>query len=81
MALLIVLKGIMKDAGGRGARNNQAKRKLNIFGELGGRCGLANDPAKLEKLKNRTMLLAASIGEIHRLEKVTDSKKKEAEIN
>ena len=36
-----------------------AKQELNIISDLSGQSGIANDPAKLRRLKNRTEMIAS----------------------
>lgn len=57
----------MKDAGGEGATQKLAKRKLDTLGDIKAHCCFANGPERYAKLK-RAAELAVSLSTINRSE-------------
>lgn len=57
----------MKEAGGTGASQKLAKRKLDMFASIKSHSGVANDPSRLKRMKSQ-MEMAASMAEISRQE-------------
>jgi hypothetical protein len=58
---------IMKAAGGTGASQKLAKRKLDMFASIKSHSGVANDPKRLKRMQSQ-LEMAASLAEISRLD-------------
>ena len=71
----LTCREIMKDAGGAGATQKLAKRKLDNLGIIKAHCGVATDPDRIAKLE-RAAQLASSISEIQRVTQVEKKSKK-----
>ena len=73
---------ILKDAGGAGAQMKLAQRKLDLAGDFKSFACVANNDERIANLKNAAMM-ASSIAEIDRINKLDKQKKKsdaEAEL-
>ena len=57
------MSSIVRDSFGEGARQGLARRKLGSVGNVRSSCGLANDPSRIDRLRQRPML-AASLADI-----------------
>jgi hypothetical protein len=74
----LLVRELMKDAGGVGATLRTAQRKLDNFGYIKSHSGLANDPERLERMRNQVDL-TASFADIHNVQARDDQQKKKAE--
>lgn len=73
---------VMSHVHGEGAKQSMAKRKLDALGNIRGDCGLANDPERLQRLRNQ-LQLADSLAEISKAtteEKATKASQATAEL-
>ena len=66
---------ILKDAGGAGAQMKLAQRKLDLAGDFKSFACVANNDERIANLKNAAMM-ASSIAEIDRINKLDKQKKK-----
>jgi len=57
---------VVRDSFGEGGKQKLAKRKLGSVGYVRSSCGMANDPARIKRLRERLML-ASSLAEIFTL--------------
>jgi len=57
---------VVRDSFGEGGKQKLAKRKLGSVGYVRSSCGMANDPARIKRLRERLML-ASSLAEISAL--------------
>jgi hypothetical protein len=64
------VQSILKDAGGAGATQKLAQRKLNNAGAITNHCGLQNNPERVQKLLAAVQLMA-SLAEVSALTKAT----------
>jgi hypothetical protein len=60
---------IAKTTTGEGAKQAMAKRKLDSLGNVRAHCGMANDPKRIQRLKEQ-LNLANSLSEISKLTQV-----------
>jgi hypothetical protein len=71
---------IMKAAGGTGASQKLAKRKLDMFASIKSHSGVANDPKRLKRMQSQ-LEMAASLAEISRLDADQKARQKKDAAN